>query len=145
MKRSDYENLTPEEQALVSPEEKPSNMRYIIGGVVLVIILGLAAFFLLPKDQSHKGNEVVTGEDAYRLTKEIVTDTLKDRKSIEFIKDRTKIFKMGTDSVYVIKGAVESTDQSGSVGISEYAIQLTYKGGDWNEKSSWVIDDFKIN
>lgn len=145
MKRSDYENLTPEEKELVSPEEKPSNMKYIIGGAVLVILLGLAAFFLIPKDQPHKGNEVVTGEDAYRLAKEIVTDTLKDRKSIDFITDRTKIFKMGTDSVYVIKGAVESTDEAGSVGISEYAIQLTYKGGDWKEKASWVVDDFKIN
>ncbi|MGV8878580.1 MAG: hypothetical protein ACOH2A_06075 [Sphingobacteriaceae bacterium] len=145
MRKSDYENLTPEQQALVSPEEKPSNMKYIIGGAVLVILLGLAAFFLIPKDQSPKGNEVVTGEDAYRLAKEIVTDTLKDRKSIDFITDRTKIFKMGTDSVYVIKGAVESTDDAGSVGISEYAIQLTYKGGDWKERVNWVVDEFKIN
>lgn len=145
MKLSEYQKLTPEEKELVDPKDRPKTMMYIFGGVFIIILLGLLVFFMLPDKQKTTGAQSVSSDDAYALAKTIVTDSLYDPGSAEFLADRTKIFKMGTDSIYVIKGAVKSMDELGMSKLSIYAIQLTFKGGDWNDKKNWAVDEVSID
>jgi hypothetical protein len=122
-------------------ENKKARKRSALKAVWILVTVSLIAIFILIKF-AHTSIRLTTsgsptGDEAYEVAQAFVKSTLRSDK-VDFPGSGYQIAKR-SDSVYVIRSVVESTDEAGEKKTNNFKVVMEYKGGKQDEPKNWSL------
>lgn len=122
-------------------KQKPSNKKQIIVGLItLVIMIILVSMCTRSCNQAGK-NSTVGKSEAYIVAQKFVEAKLISPSTADFpfSYDFCTEYK---DSIFVVKGYVDSQNAFGAEIRTMYEITIKYNGGQWNDPRNWTEQHF---
>ena len=112
---------------------RPYLWLFIIGSVIFIIIMIRFA---------HTGIRFVstglpTSTEAFSVAKDFVRSTVRSN-DVTFPSSGFQFAKK-TDSIYVIRSAVETKSESGETKTTTFKVVMQYKGGKQDEQRNWSL------
>jgi hypothetical protein len=109
----------------------------------ILILLAIVFIFVLVKFAKNAGMDFMSntglpsGDDAYAVAKEYVKATVVS-KNVDFPGSGYQMAKK-SDSVYVIRAAVQFTSPNGDKKMANYKVLMEYKGGKQDDEKNWAL------
>jgi hypothetical protein len=144
MKYSEWTNLSDAERKSIGwhkhPHIKTATLYSIAFFVMfIIVILGIS------KNSSVHINIKPTAKEAFETAKVFVREHLAQPGTASFPNNSfTPIIDTAANS-YQIQSTVRFIDKSGKTVKSSWNLKMLYKGGDWSESTSWLVQSVIID
>ena len=127
-------------------KEKHLKKKRAMRGVYAIVVVAIVFVFIMIKFATSGGvsdvfsfTKMPNADDAYNMAKEFVIPTIRDG-NVTFPEDGYHFGKK-SDSVYVIRSYVTSTDDRGQQNRTNFEVILKYNGGPRHQKKNWSMVD----
>lgn len=138
-----YHNKRPDQSYL---KDKQHKKKTAMIGVWMLALFGIIFTLVVAKfATSGSTSDMLTftmfpnSDDAYQVAKQYITPTIKSG-NLAFAEDHYQFAKK-SDSVFVIKSYVTSTDENGAKIKTNFQITLKYDGGPKAVQDNWTMID----
>lgn len=139
MNSEQFKKLSKEEKAKVKFKDLPTINKMGFGCFIFVIIFILMVIFI----PMIGDEEMPTIDEAQKASERIISRTLIDPTSSEFIKENVE---HGTlpDSTYIFVGYVKALNKLGLKAPHKYRVEIKWTGGSPSDEKSWYVKDLKF-
>ncbi|AYL95597.1 hypothetical protein [Mucilaginibacter celer] len=127
-------------------KDKRLKKKRAMKGVYAIVVVGVIFVFIMIKFAISGGvsdvfsfNRMPNADDAYKIAKEFVIPTIRSG-NVSF-PDEGYQYGKKSDSVYIIKSYVISTDERGEKSRTNFEMILKYNGGPRFMKKNWSMVD----
>ncbi|PWK79015.1 hypothetical protein LX99_01469 [Mucilaginibacter oryzae] len=127
-------------------KDKHLKKKRAMKGVYAIVVAAIVFVFIMVKFATSGGvsdilsfGKMPNADDAYSVAKEFVIPTIKST-NVSFPDDGFQFGKK-SDSVYIIKSYVISTDGRGEKNRTNFEMILKYNGGPPSMKKNWSVVD----
>jgi len=104
---------------------------------VMVFLFGVTIFRFATSSVNMTSPGLPTNDDAYDVAKDFIADAMKTN-DVDFPGNGYQVAKR-SDSVYVIRSVVETTNMMGFKNDNNFRVLMQYNGGKQNEKRNWSL------
>lgn len=128
-------------------ESQASTRTLIIIGILIAIALpcSFCYYSVFGGDGGTSSSSSELGETgAYVICKSFVKDSLKSPGTADFPFLEYEVTKQGTNS-FSVKSYVDAQNSFGANIRTYFVCRITFRGGDWSDRSNWTLDSLTFN
>ena len=143
MKYKEWNNLSQEEKNKTLWKYHPRIRIMKMFSFLFVIVMLIFVFRVLQNRRVHV-NRKPNAKEAFTIAKVFVKDKMQQPATANFTKSDFQADIDTAKNIYSITSYVNAQDSSGKIVKTNWQVKLAYKGGDWSEKASWVVNSLQL-